>query len=92
MKLPVLSIVLTLIASAAVAQSAPLTTAMTCAQAQSLVASRGWITLYTSPRTWDQFVAHQGFCRTSTYVRPAWVPTRDTPECPLQICAQNPYR
>jgi len=53
MKLPALSAALTLFASAAVAQ-APTTQAMSCSQAQNLVAVRGAVFLYTryaSPRT-----------------------------------------
>jgi hypothetical protein len=90
MKPLALSLAMALLTSAALAQQAPLTETMTCAQAQSLVASRGVITLYTSARTWDQFVPHQGFCVASTYVRPAGVRTRDNAACPLQVC--TPHR
>jgi len=81
---------MTLFASAALAQSAPMTQAIACGEAQGLVAARGMVLLYTSPRTWDQFVAHQGFCVTMTELRTVWVRTRDTPECPLQVCAPRP--
>ncbi len=77
-------------ASAALAQSGPSTQAMTCGQAQSLVASRGAVVLHTGPTTYDRFVAGRGACMGNDTNEPVWVPTRDNPQCALFVC--EPFR
>ena len=63
------------------AQSRPLSTAMTCDQARQLVASRGAIVMSTSPSLYDRYVGHQGFCTPTETITPAFVPTKDKPQC-----------
>jgi hypothetical protein len=37
--------------------------------------------LGTGGHTYDRFVHHRGFCLITETTKPAWVPTRDTPQC-----------
>ena len=76
------------VATPTLAQVGPLTPAMTCAQARGLVATHGAIVLSTSRTTYDRFVAHGGFCQFNEWAAPAWVPTRDTPQCPVAVCRE----
>ncbi|HEX2727022.1 MAG TPA: hypothetical protein VHN20_14480 [Beijerinckiaceae bacterium] len=69
------------IVTSVAAQPRPSSVAMTCPQAASLVASRGAIVLGTGGYTYDRFVAHRGFCLITEMTEPAWIPTRDTPQC-----------
>ena len=75
-------VALTLLAGAAFGQR-PLTLAMSCGEAQSLVASHGAIVMSTGRHTYDRFVATRGFCRLGEYAWPAWAPTADTRQCQL---------
>jgi hypothetical protein len=70
-----------LAANAALAQPRPSTTAMSCAQAHVLVASRGAIVLSTGPHTYDRFVAHAGFCQYDETTEPAFERAADNPQC-----------
>ena len=70
-----------LIVTSAVAQPRPSSVQMSCGQAAGLVASRGAIVLGTGGYTYDRFVADQRFCLRTETTLPAWVPTRDTPQC-----------
>jgi hypothetical protein len=75
----------------AIAQPRPLSLAMSCGQARSLVANRGAIVLGTGRYTYDRYVSSQAFCLRNEYVRPAWVPTADTPQCPVgYTCVDDP--
>ena len=65
------------------AQSHPLTSRMSCAQAQGLVASQRGIVLNTGPFTYDRYVAGYGSCAGGETLDPAWVPTADTAQCPI---------
>jgi hypothetical protein len=65
------------------AQSRPLTTRMSCAQAQGLVASQRSVVLSTGPFTYDRYVGSYGSCAGGETLDPAWVPTADTPQCPI---------
>ncbi len=81
-----------LVASAA-AQGHPATARMTCAEAAGLVAAAGAAVLATGPRTYERFVAHAGICLLGEIAVPAWVPTRDTPQCPVgAVCRDRPPR
>jgi hypothetical protein len=92
MKVAVLSAALALAATGAVAQPRPSTQAMTCGQAQGLVASRGAVVLNTGPTTYERFVASQGFCQFDEMIQPMWAPTRDTPQCPIGYrCRENDW-
>jgi len=71
------------ISSSAMAQSHPLTTAMTCSEAQYLVASQGAVVLNTSPMAYDRYVASGAYCGVGETAGPAWVRTRDAAQCPV---------
>jgi hypothetical protein len=89
-----LGLALPLVAASAPAlaqQERPNTQTMTCSAAQALVNSRGAVLLNTGPQTYDRFVSGYGGCSTSGVVGPAWVPTRDNPQCALFVC-QSPGR
>jgi hypothetical protein len=70
-----------LVAASAAAQPRPSSVNMTCQQAAGLVAARGALVLGTGGYTYDRFVRHRGFCLYTEAIEPAWVPTRDTPQC-----------
>ncbi len=79
------------LATEAIAQPRPSSLAMSCGQARSLVANRGAIVLGTGRYTYDRYVSSQVFCLRDEYVRPAWVPTADTPQCPVgYTCVDDP--
>lgn len=65
----------------AAAQPRPSSVDMTCRQAAGLVASQGAIVLGTGGYTYDRFVRERRFCLITEMTEPAWVPTRDTPQC-----------
>ena len=68
--------------SGALAQSHPLTLRMSCNQARSLVAAQRAIVLNTGLTTYDRYVAG-GQCLLGEVMEPAWIPTADTPQCPV---------
>ena len=64
---------------------------MSCGQAAHLVASRGAVVLSTGQYTYDRYVRSQAFCFHAEYIRPAWVPTADPPQCPVgYTCVTDP--
>lgn len=67
--------------SAALAQSRPSTTNMSCAQAQSTVQSAGVIVLGTGGHSYDRFVRGDAFCARDEMGVPTWAPTRDVALC-----------
>ena len=69
------------IASGALAQGRPVTTAMSCNQAQSLVATQGSVVLSTSATAYDRFVASSNYCGMGEVPAPGWAPTSDVPRC-----------
>jgi hypothetical protein len=69
------------IADDAAAQARPSTVRLSCAQSQSLIAARGALVLGTGGSTYDRYVVHRGFCLMTEITDPAWVPTRDVPQC-----------
>jgi hypothetical protein len=87
-----LAIVLALTAVATSAEAQRLMTpAMTCRQAQQVVAANGAAVLGTGTYTYDRYVRDRGFCQIDEYPEAAWVPTRDTPQCPVgYICRSGP--
>jgi hypothetical protein len=72
---------LTAATSSVSAQPRPSSVRMTCDQARALVAARGAIVLGTGGDTFDRYVVHRGFCPVTDIIKPAWVPTRDVPQC-----------
>jgi hypothetical protein len=55
--------------------------AMSCPQAQALVASRGAVVMTTGQFTFERFVAHRGFCQREETTRRAWATTGDGVRC-----------
>ncbi|WP_343234560.1 hypothetical protein [Microvirga splendida] len=64
-------------------QPRPMTPSMTCNQARGLVLARGSVVLGTGTYTYDRYVRDQRFCLRTEMIEPAFVPTRDTPQCPV---------
>lgn len=70
---------------------------LTCGEAQSIVASEGAAILrYRSERNpglplYDRYVAHGGYCQSSEYAKNDWVPTADTPSCPVLSCEERDF-
>jgi hypothetical protein len=76
-------------ASSVQAQPRPLSLNMTCNQARGLVLSRGQIVLGTGTYTYDRYVSDGRFCLRNETIEPAFVPTRDTPQCPVgYVCRE----
>lgn len=65
----------------AVAQPRPDTLARSCAASRALVDRSGAIVLGTGPYIYDRFVRDRRFCQFDEYTEPAWVQSRDTPQC-----------
>ncbi|MHB2166320.1 hypothetical protein [Alsobacter sp. R-9] len=65
----------------ALAQARPDSLRMTCAQARSIVATRGAVVIGTGPYIYDRFVADRRFCSLNEFARPAFIRSRDTPQC-----------
>lgn len=82
-----LSAALSLLATTAMAQR-PSTLAMSCDQANGLVAERGAVVLSTGRHTFDRFVAGAGFCRGGEYAYDGWAPTADG-RCRLGYVCKN---
>ncbi len=80
-RLSLLVVTLTLlIPESSLTQPRPLTPAISCGRAKPLVASRGAIELGTGQHSYNRYVRSQAFCY-PPMIRPAWVPTADTPRC-----------
>jgi hypothetical protein len=78
--------------SSALAQSRPSTPSMTCNQARRIVFSRGAIVLGTGTYTYDRYVRDRTFCEFNETIEPGFVPTRDTPQCPVgYLCRDTDY-
>lgn len=73
--------IISMSSGAALAQSLPLTTRMSCDQARSLVAIQGAIVLSTSATTYERYVESGRYCVRGEIATPALVPTADTPRC-----------
>jgi hypothetical protein len=73
----------------ALAQGHPLTSRMSCAQAQGLVVAQGSIVLNTSPLTYERFVRGNGYCVLGETTEPVWVPTAGTAQCPIGYRCAN---
>ncbi|HEY5798403.1 MAG TPA: hypothetical protein VIU82_25655 [Bosea sp. (in: a-proteobacteria)] len=81
MKRIALSLMLVLAAGNALAQGRPSTLNRTCAANRQSVLANGAIVLGTGGHTYDRFVRDAGFCAHGEFLEPAWVPSRDTPQC-----------
>jgi hypothetical protein len=83
MKLVSAAIILMSMGSGALAQGRPLTLQISCNGARQLVSSQGAVVLNTGPTTYDRYVAAGSQCVLGETLNPAWVPTADTPQCPI---------
>ena len=81
MRVSSLTLWVALVSTSAVAQPRPSTVNMPCAQAASIVASRGAIVLATGGYTYDRFVSDRRICAITQTTEPAWVPALDNPQC-----------
>ncbi len=70
-----------LVAPAALPQSRPQTTNMTCGAAASLVQTQGAAVLGTGRDTFDRFVRDASFCAHGQVLKPAIAPTADQRQC-----------
>ncbi len=69
----------------------PSTLAMSCRQAQRLVASHGAVVMSTGPHTYARFVRGPRFCETAEWAHSATAPTKDTASCSLgYVCDTAP--
>jgi hypothetical protein len=83
MKKLVLIFALAASVTSAQAQQRPLTTNLPCRQAQQIVFANGAAVLSTGTYTYDRYVRDRSFCEINEFIEPVWVPTRDTPQCPI---------
>ncbi|MDP3257344.1 MAG: hypothetical protein Q8S58_07365 [Bosea sp. (in: a-proteobacteria)] len=81
MKHLALSLLLLLAAAPALAQSRPSTSDRSCAANRQSVAASGAIVLGTGGFTYDRFVRDRRFCEHGDYLEPAFVWSRDNPQC-----------
>jgi hypothetical protein len=72
---------LSLLATAAHAQTRPSTVNRPCVASQQLVFARGAVVLGTGGYTYDRFVRDRNFCEFNQYLEPGFVPSLDTPQC-----------
>jgi hypothetical protein len=81
------------ISSVSLAQWRPDTFQMSCAEARGLVAAHGAVVLYSGRYTYDRFVRDSSFCSRPDRADPAWVETRDVPQCSVGYrCVARPLR
>ena len=78
-------------ASGGQAQQRPATPDLTCGQAQQIILSRGAAVLSTGPHTYDRYVRDRSFCERNETTELAFVPSRDTPRCPMYRCRDLDY-
>jgi hypothetical protein len=83
MKKLALVLAATAFVTSAQAQQRPFTPNLPCRQAQQIVLANGAAVLSTGTYTYDRFVRDRSFCEINEYIEPVWVPTRDTPQCPI---------
>ncbi len=69
------------LASISMAQTRPLTTALTCAAAADVVNRNGAIVLGTGPTTYDRYVRDGSGCGIGASTSPAFVPAKDRAQC-----------
>lgn len=57
------------------------TPSLTCAEVADLVQTQGSVILYTGRDTYEQVVAHGGYCNVGETTQAAWVPSKDSRYC-----------
>lgn len=83
MKPILVSIAIAGFVTGAMAQTEATTLNMTCASARRIVAVQGAVVLRTGPMTYDRYVRDSSFCAIQETVRPVWVTTADSAQCPI---------
>ena len=81
MKRIALALFATLPLLAAPAEARQASAALTCTAAKARVLQQGAVLFDTSPTTFDRFVRDHSFCVLGEVTQPAWVPTKDNPQC-----------
>jgi hypothetical protein len=77
-------------ATSAQAQQRPFTPRLTCGQAQRIVFANGAVVMSTGTYTYDRYVRDRSYCEINETTELAFVPTRDTPHCPVGYrCRSN---
>jgi opacity protein-like surface antigen len=76
------------VAASAQAQQRPFTPRLGCGQAQQIVAANGAVVLGTGTYTYDRYVRDRTFCQHNETTEVAFIPTRDTPQCPVYRCRE----
>jgi hypothetical protein len=80
-----------IMAMTAMAEARPDSLKMSCGQARALVARQGGIVIGSGPNIYDRFVVDHQFCYPTQYLKPAWIPAADTPNCPIGYrCVEDP--
>lgn len=66
---------------------------LTCDRARMLVLQAGSVVMNFSPTTYDRVVSQQNYCLFGEEMIPAYVQTRDHPQCLIgYTCRQGDYR
>ena len=81
MMIRTMTVTAVLAASLVAAEARPMTSTMTCAAVQRLVARSGAIVMNFTPTTYDRVVRDQRWCLPSEGTVNLYVPTRDNPQC-----------
>ena len=86
-----LVLVAMLVSTSTAAFARPSTLAMTCSQAQSMVASQGAVVMSTGAHTYNRFVANPGFCEFNEWANWTTAPTKDQRACGVgYTCTSTP--
>ena len=79
-----------LLATMALAQEGPNLRTMQCAEAKSLVQSKGSAILNSGPNIFNRYVKDSAFCAEDMYLTPAWVRTQNSRSCFVgYTCSDN---
>lgn len=97
MKPVALALVAIVLSVPAHAASRYVSTSMTCGEAQDRIMREGEVILrWTSARTpglprYNRYVADRSFCQFTEGLYYEYVPTSDTPQCPVVTCKEILY-
>lgn len=92
MKTLAFALALVTFATAADAQQRPFSPSIPCRQLQGIVAANGAVVIGTGTYTYDRYVRDGSFCQRDETIEPAWIPSRDTPQCPVGYrCRSQDY-
>ncbi|GEO14949.1 hypothetical protein [Microvirga aerophila] len=83
MKKLVLALALIASVSEVRAQQRPFYPGLPCRQVQQIVAANGAAVISTGQFTYDRYVRDRSFCEINESIEPVWVPSLDTPQCPV---------